>query len=150
MTMRDSHFSSKISQWSTMKSIRISRSTPPASSGQSSVTKTCISRCLCCKGSTTKASAESIMWKLSETNFAGVGRVDDNTFAQGQRSVVRRVSGVRDSMDVEMHRSVSLPELDAHVIELVPLITEVCQSITEFVRVVFRVFDEATPYILRR
>ena len=53
-------------------------------------------------------------------------------------------------MDVEMRRSVSLPELDAHVIELVPLITEVCQSITEFVRVVFRVFDEATPYILRR
>jgi hypothetical protein len=53
-------------------------------------------------------------------------------------------------MDVEMRRSVSLPELDSHIIELVPLIAEVSQSITEFVRVAFRVFDEVAPYILHR
>jgi hypothetical protein len=53
-------------------------------------------------------------------------------------------------MDVEMGGSVSLPELGSHITELVPLIAEVGQSITEFVRVAFRVFDEVAPYILRR
>ena len=45
-------------------------------------------------------------------------------------------------MDVKMRLSVSLTKLDVHLIELVPLVAEVVQSIAEFVCVVFRVFDE--------
>ena len=53
-------------------------------------------------------------------------------------------------MDVEMRRSVSLPKLSSHFIDFVPLIAKGGQSITEFMRVVFCVVDEVTPYILRR
>ena len=48
-------------------------------------------------------------------------------------------------MDVEMCHSVSLTELNAHLVMLVPLVAEVSQLVTEFARVAFHVFDEVAP-----
>jgi len=83
--------------------------------------------------------------EIVSEEFCRVRRIDNNAFAQGRRSIVGVVRRVRDSMDVEMRHAVSLTELEVHLVVLVPLVAEVGQSITEFARVAFRVFDEVAP-----
>jgi len=83
--------------------------------------------------------------EIVREKFRRVRWIDDDAFTQGRRSVVGGVRRVHDSMDVEMRRSVSLTELDVHLCELVPLVVEVNQSITEFVRVVFGIICEMAP-----
>ena len=80
--------------------------------------------------------------EIVSQEFCRVRKIDNDMFAQGRKSIVSGVRRVRDSMDVEMRQSVSLTELDVHLVVLTPLVAEVGQSITEFARVVFRVFDE--------